>query len=271
MDEFERNVEICNNLQEQKGQALADIAVYEKKIAEYSKGIRDAYMDKVKGVISEGDYVEISKAFTAERERLESVLAQAQKHLSEVEGQMEAGDTRRELIDQYTNLDHLTRDIVEILIDHISVGSVFLGHGLHRSKSIGISKRLYLCSRSICCHVFREVTDRIAFYPDGGCGKGEAGGGSGVNAGSMIHEIGGEARVVLNLFIGEVSGELVYDGGDHLHVAQLFGTDISQQPLHLRIRHRIPLGEVPQGCPQLPIRTTAVQKGTIQRRGEAKR
>ena len=35
---------------------------------------------------------------------------------------MEAGDTRRELIDQYTNLDHLTRDIVEILIDHISVG-----------------------------------------------------------------------------------------------------------------------------------------------------
>ena len=79
-------------------------------------------MDKVKGVISEGDYVEISKAFTAERERLESVLAQAQKHLSEVEGQMEAGDTRRELIDQYTNLDHLTRDIVEILIDHISVG-----------------------------------------------------------------------------------------------------------------------------------------------------
>ena len=122
VDEFERNVEICNNLQEQRGQALADIAVYEKKIAEYSKGIRDAYMDKVKGVISEGDYVEISKAFTAERERLESVLAQAQKHLSEVEGQMEAGDTRRELIDQYTNLDHLTRDIVEILIDHISVG-----------------------------------------------------------------------------------------------------------------------------------------------------
>ncbi|MBQ8435573.1 MAG: DUF4368 domain-containing protein, partial [Oscillospiraceae bacterium] len=32
------------------------------------------------------------------------------------------GDNRRELIEQYTNLEHLNREIVETLIDYISVG-----------------------------------------------------------------------------------------------------------------------------------------------------
>ena len=35
---------------------------------------------------------------------------------------MQAGDNRRQLIEQYTNLEHLDREIVEILIDYILVG-----------------------------------------------------------------------------------------------------------------------------------------------------
>jgi NaMN:DMB phosphoribosyltransferase len=38
------------------------------------------------------------------------------------EEKIAAGDNRRELIEQYTNLEHLTREIVETLIDYISVG-----------------------------------------------------------------------------------------------------------------------------------------------------
>ena len=48
IDELERNIEFCSNLQGQKARLLSDIAVYEKKAAEYSKGIRELYMDKVK-------------------------------------------------------------------------------------------------------------------------------------------------------------------------------------------------------------------------------
>ena len=32
------------------------------------------------------------------------------------------GDNRRELIEQYTGVEHLTREMVEILIDKITVG-----------------------------------------------------------------------------------------------------------------------------------------------------
>lgn len=120
-DEFERNVEFCSNLQEQKNQLLSDITTYEKKIAEFSKGIRDVYMDKVKGLISESDYVEISSGFVADREHLEAVRLDAQKKVNDLEEKISAGDNRRELIEQYTDLDHLTREMVDVLIDYISV------------------------------------------------------------------------------------------------------------------------------------------------------
>ncbi len=121
-DKLTQNIKFCDNLQEQKGHLLSDIAVYEKKVAEYSKGIRELYMDKVKGLISESDYVEMLKEFTADRDRLERMIAGGQKKLSEIEEKIEAGDNRHELIEQYTNLEHLTREIVETLIDYISVG-----------------------------------------------------------------------------------------------------------------------------------------------------
>ena len=79
-------------------------------------------MDKVKGLISESDYVEMSKDFTTDRDRLERVVTDGGKQLAEIEEKIVAGDNRRELIEQYTNLEHLTREIVETLIDYISVG-----------------------------------------------------------------------------------------------------------------------------------------------------
>ena len=121
-DELEQNIEFCDNLQGQKKRLLADMSAYEKKIAEYSKGIRELYMDKVKGLISESDFVELSKDFTTEKERLEHVMIDGQKQFAEIEERIAVGDNRRELIEQYTNLEHLTREIVEILIDYIVIG-----------------------------------------------------------------------------------------------------------------------------------------------------
>lgn len=84
--------------------------------------LRELYLDKVRGLLSEGDYIELSHDFTAERDRLEQMIADAQRQLNEIEERQAAGDNRRELIEQYTHLTHLTRPIVETLIDYISVG-----------------------------------------------------------------------------------------------------------------------------------------------------
>ena len=50
------------------------------------------------------------------------MLTDRQKQLSEVEEKIATEDNRRELIEQYTSLEHLTREIVETLIDYILVG-----------------------------------------------------------------------------------------------------------------------------------------------------
>lgn len=69
-------------------------------------------------------------------------------------------------------------------------------------------------------HIFRQVCDDIPLDADA-CGiPGGAGGGCGIYASGMIDKIGGEASVS-QLLLGEVAGELVDDGADHLQVSQL--------------------------------------------------
>ena len=121
-DDLERKIEFCNNLQAQKDSILKIIATYEKRVAELSKGIRELYMDKVKGFISVADYTEMSKDFIADRDRLEKLISDGRKQIEEIEVKIEVGDNRREITRRYTNLKHLTREMVEILIDYISVG-----------------------------------------------------------------------------------------------------------------------------------------------------
>ena len=89
---------------------------------EYAKGLRSLYLDKVRGILTEKDFLDMSGEFTAEKERLETLIAAGEQQLSELDERISAGDDRRNLIERYTNPEHLTREMVEVLIDYISVG-----------------------------------------------------------------------------------------------------------------------------------------------------
>ena len=84
-------------------------------------------MDKVKGLITESDYREMTKDFMVDRDRLERSIADGKKQLAEIDDKIAAGDTRRDLVEQYTNLTHLSREMVETLIDHVSIGKRIKG------------------------------------------------------------------------------------------------------------------------------------------------
>lgn len=121
-DALEQGIEFANNLQVQKDQLLTSLATYRKRVDEYSKGIRELYMDKVKGLITDADYTDMSKEFTRDRERFEQLIGDTVKQVAELDERIEVGDNRRALIERYVDLDHLTRDVVETLIDHIEIG-----------------------------------------------------------------------------------------------------------------------------------------------------
>ena len=121
-EELARNITFCENLQSQKKKLLDTLSAYEKRIAEYTKGLRDLYLDKVKGLLSESDFADLSREFSSEKSRLAGVLSDGQRQLAEIEDRIAMGDNRRALVERYINPEHLTREIVEILIDHITVG-----------------------------------------------------------------------------------------------------------------------------------------------------
>lgn len=121
-DEVERKIELNNNLNGKITKLEKDIEGYEKKIGEYSIGLQQLYLDKVKGIISENQFVEFSKNFANEKERFEGLIVENRRQISDIEEKIHAGDNRRQIIEQYTNIEALDRETVEKLIDYILVG-----------------------------------------------------------------------------------------------------------------------------------------------------
>lgn len=121
-DELERNILPRDDPNAQKRRLQKDLSRYEQKRSEYAKGIRALYMDKVKGVITEGDYGEMSRDFSIEKDRFERLAENCRRQMAELDARAEAGDGRGAIAEHYAHLDHLTREMVETLIDYIAVG-----------------------------------------------------------------------------------------------------------------------------------------------------
>ena len=122
MDQLESKVKLNYDLESKIEKLNDNKRLYEKKISEYVKGLRELYLDKVRGVISEDDYVALSKDFTAEKSRLEKSISDIEFDIANAKERMRKKEDRRQLLEQYVNLEHLDRAAVEILIDHILVG-----------------------------------------------------------------------------------------------------------------------------------------------------
>lgn len=122
MDELERNAKISNDSCRKKDILQSEIAMHEKKIAECTTSIRTIYMDKVRGIISERDYMDMSEAFSKDRERFEVLIQQKNKQLDIVNQRIDNEENRAEIVKKYADIDHLTREMVDALIDHVNVG-----------------------------------------------------------------------------------------------------------------------------------------------------
>lgn len=126
-DMLESNIHFCNDFEKERNQLISDIKLYQKKIDEYSKYIKQLYIDKIKGIISESDYISFSNEFTLNRERLKNIINENQKQLDDIEKNIKSGINQKETIEKYINLKNLNREIVEILIDYIYVGKRIKG------------------------------------------------------------------------------------------------------------------------------------------------
>ena len=121
MDVLESVVEIGNDITQRRQKVIQNIAILERRAEVYSKAIRDLYLDKIKGILHEDDFVKLAESIRSDRECVAQMIANARDELEELDQRLRAGEDREEWIRQYMNLQHLTREIVDILIDHIVI------------------------------------------------------------------------------------------------------------------------------------------------------
>ena len=89
------------------------------KLKDYEKAVRELYLDKARGILSEREYLTISAGIADERKAAEKQLADAEKFLLDMTEQ--AGRTPEETLEQYLHPERLTREMTESLIDHVEV------------------------------------------------------------------------------------------------------------------------------------------------------
>lgn len=121
-EELVRNLELPSFLPAQKQNLLEQRDRIQTQLEEYQKGLRELYLDKVRGVLSEEDFLSLSQDFSRRKAQLGDRLEESGRQLEELEARMAAGDHRRELAARYTHLEHLTREMVEVMIDYVLVG-----------------------------------------------------------------------------------------------------------------------------------------------------
>ncbi len=121
-DELADRIELCQNLIDQKNLVLEELKLYRSKYEDSSRMIRELYMDKVKGIITDADFVSLSRGLSEERENLEKTISETEVRVTKIDEKIERGDNRREIVSRYTGLEELNRETVEALIDFVSVG-----------------------------------------------------------------------------------------------------------------------------------------------------
>lgn len=121
-EELERSIAWGTGLEEERKKVQERAVAYEKKIGEHARAVRELYLDKVRGILTEEEYLDMAKGFSAEKKRLEGTLEICGKQLLEIEERRKAGENRKELVERYIHMEHLNREMVEALIDHIDVG-----------------------------------------------------------------------------------------------------------------------------------------------------
>lgn len=121
-DELEEKLITDHGLAAKQKRFEVDLSRMQQKKQEYIKGLRELYIDKVKGVITEKDYTELSKDFTTERDRLESMITDYELQLICIAEKIKSRNNRQEIMKQYISFEHLERPTVEKMIDYILVG-----------------------------------------------------------------------------------------------------------------------------------------------------
>ena len=121
-EQLEAGIDPFPDLRKQKSALEAEIEDLQKKIEDGHSAMRTMYLDKVKGTISQEDYMAMILQISDEKDAYERQAAVLKAQIGEIEITLALHSNRKLIAEQYIDARHLTREMVNNLIDHILVG-----------------------------------------------------------------------------------------------------------------------------------------------------
>ena len=122
---LEEHAVLQNEVQMQERRLQDALRQHQAQADACAKYLREIYVDKVKGILSEEEFMQLSGAFSADQARAADLVGEMQLQLDALAEQKTAQCSPRERMEQYTK--KLTHALAATMIDRILVGKRISG------------------------------------------------------------------------------------------------------------------------------------------------
>ena len=120
--EAERRLLLQNKSESEKKDLKKALTDYQSKKADVENAIKDIYIDKVKGIITEQEFMDLKSSFQMDARIYSYKIQEINNRLSDLKQKGEQECSVKDILKRYRNIEHLDRTIVETLIDYIEIG-----------------------------------------------------------------------------------------------------------------------------------------------------
>lgn len=120
--EAEKNILVIRQNEAEKRQLQKELVIFQKKEEELECAVRNSYIDKAKGVITEQEFLDFKASFQNDIQNCRVKSDVIKSRLAELENKYEHVRSIKDILIKYRNIKHLDRTIVETLIDYIEIG-----------------------------------------------------------------------------------------------------------------------------------------------------
>ena len=106
----------------QKKKWQKDASYYQRKINELENAIKNSYLDKTNGIITEQEFISFKISFQKDIKSYKDKLSQSQYHIGLLEKELAEECSIASILQKYRDVKQLDRSIVDTLIDYIEIG-----------------------------------------------------------------------------------------------------------------------------------------------------
>ena len=115
------NAKVDNPLEEKKEYLLRQVKTIEAKIQECKNAIRNLYIDKLRSIVDDEQFITLSQQFTTEQKEHEQQLKQYQSAIDAINSQQQYTKDKKETMHKLLSFSEVTKEMINEMIDHIDV------------------------------------------------------------------------------------------------------------------------------------------------------